>query len=528
VTEVTTTTAGGWQAAFRTDPGRLRANNEDVPLVDPDRGVYGVIDGVGGHQAGEVAAAIAGDVILQRLSRPLGTPGERVREAIAIANNEIFKRAEDSPDLFGMTCVVTLAIVNDGMVTIGHVGDTRLYKLRPGGMRKLTRDHSPIGEREDAAEITEAEAMRHPRRNEVFRDVGSQYRDKDEDEYVDVIQEPLEKDSALLLCTDGLTDMVPSTTVEGIIRRHAGSPDAVADALVAAANDAGGRDNVTVVYVEGPDFAARLQQAAAGEQPAPQGATGAGMARAIGRSRTTWFALGMLVGVLGALALMWQLATIEGQGPRVLSIEPVTAGSPQTVAATMLQARPGDRISLEPGVYTERVVVADGVSLVARIPGSVTFARARGATGEWIAITTLGERSGRISGIRIESTPDLPIDVGVRVHGEGRTIDATEFAGPMRSGVEVMPDAALSLHGCQFAVAGAALTVRERAEAGATANAILRSGRVVNPPIVRADGATVTLKRNVFTGFTDIIKGASASERKAIEESNTLVTPESR
>src|SRR5262249_14161734 len=193
--------------------GRVRTNNEDLALVDRDRGVYGVIDGVGGHVAGELAAAIAGDVITQRLSRPLGTPPERVREAIAIANNEIFKRAESSPDLHGMTCVVTLALVSDSGIPVGHVGDSRLYKLDAGGIRKITHDHSPVGEREDAGEIGEQDAMRHPRRHEVFRDVGSAHRDKDEEDYVEVIEEPLDRESAFLVCSDGLTDMVPSTVI---------------------------------------------------------------------------------------------------------------------------------------------------------------------------------------------------------------------------------------------------------------------------------------------------------------------------
>ncbi|MBA2354967.1 MAG: serine/threonine-protein phosphatase, partial [Acidobacteria bacterium] len=255
------TIAAPLSAASRTDPGRVRANNEDLPVLDADRGVFGVIDGVGGQAAGELAAAIARDVILQRLARPLGTPAERVREAIAIANNEIFRRASTAPDLTGMTCVVTLAVVADGRLTIGHVGDSRLYKIRPAGLRKLTHDHSPVGEREDAHEIDELEAMRHPRRHEVFRDVGSALRDKDEDDYVEVIEDVLDDDAALLVCSDGLTDMVPVATIERLVREHAGDPDAVAVALVAAANEAGGRDNVTVVYAEAPGFASALRRA---------------------------------------------------------------------------------------------------------------------------------------------------------------------------------------------------------------------------------------------------------------------------
>src|SRR5687767_4253083 len=259
VSEVTRSASELLRGAACTDPGRVRTNNEDLPIIDAARGIFGVIDGVGGEAGGEVAAATAQDVIMQRLARPVGTAADRVREAIAIANNEIFKRAQEDDRLRGMACVITLAIVADGRVTVGHVGDTRLYKIRHDGIRKLTRDHSPVGEREDAGELGEVDAMRHPRRNEVFRDVGSTYRDKDEQEFVDIIEEPLERDSALLVCSDGLSDMLPSPTIAHIVRQHAGDPARVVEALVAAANDAGGKDNVTVVYAEGPQFAASVR-----------------------------------------------------------------------------------------------------------------------------------------------------------------------------------------------------------------------------------------------------------------------------
>src|SRR5262245_10932895 len=255
MSDVGVSPAATLEAAWRSDPGRVRTNNEDVPLVDPYRGVYAVIDGVGGHAAGEVAAEIARSVIVQRLARPLGTPAERVREAITIANNTIFQHASENPALRGMTCVVTLALVADHRLTVGHVGDTRLYLLNGRGIRKVTHDHSPVGEREDAHELSELQAMRHPRRNEVFRDVGSEYRDKDDAGFVEVIEEPFDSDSAILLCSDGLTDMVPSATIEQLVRERAGRPEEVAEALVEAANDAGGADNITVVYAEAPGFA---------------------------------------------------------------------------------------------------------------------------------------------------------------------------------------------------------------------------------------------------------------------------------
>ena len=115
-----------------------------------------------------------------RLERETGTVEDRVREAIALANNEIHRLASLRAEWQGMACVLTVAVVANGDVVVGHVGDTRLYKLRAGRIEKLTRDHSPVGEREDAGELTEREAMQHPRRNEVYRDVGSELHDPDD------------------------------------------------------------------------------------------------------------------------------------------------------------------------------------------------------------------------------------------------------------------------------------------------------------------------------------------------------------
>ncbi len=219
-------------AAAASDRGRLRTGNEDRHYVDVDRGVFLVVDGVGGHAAGEVAAAIAVDVITQRLERPIGTPAQRVREAIALANNEILRQAERSPAHAGMTCVLTLALLTEDQLTIGHVGDSRLYKLTRDGLRKLTHDHSPIGEREDAQEISEADAMKHPRRSEVFRDVGSAFHEPDDPDFIELVDATFEPDAALLLCSDGLSDMISSAVILRTVRaagRRSGSSRPVAD-----------------------------------------------------------------------------------------------------------------------------------------------------------------------------------------------------------------------------------------------------------------------------------------------------------
>src|SRR4051795_5307495 len=245
----------GLLAAGATDSGLQREINEDRYHYDPVRGVFIVVDGVGGQAAGEKAAETALATIRTRLERETGPVADRVRESIALANDEIYRLASLQPQWKGMACVVTVAVVTNGDMILGHVGDSRLYKLRGGRIEKLTRDHSPVGEREDAGELSELDAMQHPRRNEVYRDVGSERHAPDDSQFIDVFRQPFETDAALLLCSDGLTDLITSAAIAGIVSDFAGHPFEIVRALIEAANAAGGKDNVTVVYAEGPRFA---------------------------------------------------------------------------------------------------------------------------------------------------------------------------------------------------------------------------------------------------------------------------------
>src|SRR6516162_10743518 len=198
------TTAAG------SDPGRVRQNNEDAFHSDPDRGIFLVVDGIGGHAAGEHAATIAVERVRARLERQTGTAEQRMREAITMANNEILHAARSNPEWTGMACVLTLVLLDNGSAVVGHVGDSRLYLIRRGEIRKITHDHSPIGEREDNRELSETEAMRHPRRNEVFRDVGSEEHSPDDPDFIELQRLAFDSDTALLLCSDGLSDQVGS------------------------------------------------------------------------------------------------------------------------------------------------------------------------------------------------------------------------------------------------------------------------------------------------------------------------------
>ena len=245
-----------WRSAAATDTGLLRESNEDRCWMDAGRGVFLVVDGVGGQAAGAVAAETAVGAIRESIFLN-GTAEERVRRAIAEANRRIYERAQREEDCRGMACVLTLAVLEDDRITVGHVGDSRFYLIWNGAIRKLTRDHSPVGEDEDAGALTETEAMLHPRRNEVFRDVGSRPRSADDDDFIEIRRCRFHADAAFLLCSDGLTDHLTATQVREIAERYDGDAECVAASLVEAANAAGGRDNITALFVAGAEFRAR-------------------------------------------------------------------------------------------------------------------------------------------------------------------------------------------------------------------------------------------------------------------------------
>jgi len=243
-----------WRSGAATDPGRVRAENQDRIYIDDERGVFLVVDGLGGHAAGEKAAETACQVIQAQLERNNGDLRDGIRSAIAAANNRICDLAEENEDWRGMACVLTLAVMLDDKVMVGHVGDSRLYLIWNGAVRKLTSDHSPVGEREDRGELTETEAMMHPRRHEVFRDVGSRRHDPEDEEFIELKEFLLKKDAAILLCSDGLSDQVTSGEIGSIIECYDGDPEKTARELVEAANRAGGSDNVTAIFVAGSEF----------------------------------------------------------------------------------------------------------------------------------------------------------------------------------------------------------------------------------------------------------------------------------
>jgi serine/threonine protein phosphatase PrpC len=296
-----------WRSGVASDTGLVRASNEDRYWIDDENGIFLVVDGVGGHAGGETAAETAVEAIREELgatSDAEGGPEARVRRAIAAANNRIFAAAQDSGELRGMACVLTLALVDAGEMVIGHVGDSRLYLIWNGSIRKLTPDHSPVGEGEDAGELSEEEAMLHPRRNEVFRDVGTRPHSADDDGFIDIRRCHFKPEAAFLLCSDGLSDVLPSTAIRDVIERYQGDAGAVARELVDAANDAGGKDNITAVFVAGSEYRGRRREAR--ERHAitrMRPAAADGPPRRFFTGRLAFLFYGVLLGLLLAAAL---------------------------------------------------------------------------------------------------------------------------------------------------------------------------------------------------------------------------------
>ncbi len=509
------TTASGLRGAAASDPGRVRTNNEDLPIVDLSRGVFGVIDGVGGEAGGEVAAATAREVMLQRLARPSGTSAERVREAIAIANNEIYRRAQADESLKGMACVATVAILMEGRLTVGHVGDTRLYVIDRNGLRKVTRDHSPVGEREDAGELAEREAMRHPRRNEVFRDIGSAARDKDEAEFVDIIEEPFGRDGAFLICSDGLSDMVTADTMFEIVKRHAGAPDEVASALIDAANAAGGKDNVTAVYVEGPAFARALRHS---------GASGGQGAATAGRRRLVWLAAGVILGIAGALSLTYFADRMQARPPQTLVVGLEDAAPYRTITAAMSAAKPGDTVSVEPGEYLEAVVVGDGVDLVARQPGTVVIKRPATLDPSVPAIAVGGTRGSRLSGLHVTPAVSAANLTAISVASGATTLEMIEITGAFSRGLAVLPEGGVAVTHSRISVAGTAAALADQSQATFTNTVFLRASPSADPGITVGPATQLTMQGNVFSGFDpQILRGVPEARRREILQHNIVM-----
>jgi parallel beta-helix repeat protein len=274
--------------------------------------------------------------------------------------------------------------------------------------------------------------MRHPRRNEVFRDVGSEEHEPDDPGFIEITRIAFEPDSALLLSTDGLSDQVTSTEIRAAVERNAGRPEAAVDELIEAANRAGGKDNVTVVVVEGEQFTAPETTS-----PEPH------RRRGLPGSRLAWFALGLIAALAGA----WFSRPLWVPPPVTIAPRVLTAGNGgrfATIAAALAEARPGDTIEVAGGEYREQVRLKDGVSLRSRPPREAILRAAAMSTGP--AVVADAVKGARITGFRILADPQIPLSAGIVLDNSEVEVDDNEISGA-GIGIEIRGSAGPVLRG---------------------------------------------------------------------------------
>ena len=229
----------------KTDKGLVRSNNEDIFLIKSELYFCLVADGMGGAAAGEVASAIFAESALKVFSNLKKQSSKElnllVQETFQTANTEILRHIRQNPNHSGMGCTAELLAFYDRGFVAGHMGDSRIYRLRKGILKQLTKDHSFVQEQLDQGLITAAEARTHPRRNMILRAVGI-----DKHPALDILRGEILRGDLFLLCSDGLSDMVEDTLIENSL---AGSEtlEKKVIGLIDSAKTAGGRDNITVV-----------------------------------------------------------------------------------------------------------------------------------------------------------------------------------------------------------------------------------------------------------------------------------------
>jgi PPM family protein phosphatase len=219
-------------------PGRRRRQNEDAFVVAPP--LFAVADGMGGAKAGEIASQLAAAAVREE-------EGERadVGELIREANRRVWERARDDAAAAGMGTTMTVALAADDHVTIGHVGDSRAYRLREGVLEQLTEDHSLVAELVRSGRLSPEEAESHPQRSVITRALGTAA-----DVDVDTLTVDSQPGDVFMLCSDGLTTMVEDERIVDVVDDNRDDLERAAKQLIADANRSGGEDNVTVVFFE--------------------------------------------------------------------------------------------------------------------------------------------------------------------------------------------------------------------------------------------------------------------------------------
>jgi len=400
-----------------TDTGKQRKNNEDTFIAESTANskfiIACVIDGVGGYSGGEVAAELARESILRRLNKPSGEIIPMIIDCFKLANDRILQEKQNSKEHNNMACVSTLAIadIEHNQFYYAHIGDTRLYLVRDQSLVKLSHDQSFVGFLEDSGRLSEAEAMNHPKRNEINKALGLDMEPGKENDYIETGQSPFLPGDMLLLCSDGLTDMLDSAKIRAIVTANSTLKEKCQN-LIEAANNNGGKDNITVVLVQNnkaqvqydvkkkvspakKNYETIINAVKPTEQfplKRNQPATG------VKSNRLTIVILSVLIIVLLAVTVGQYLQNQNGstQAQTQQVAVPVIAKKPANKQEIKLQYTidhlPGHTLILSDTAYTSPVLISQAIrinkdSLLIKVSGKIVLQCDSGYTGEAVRLS---------------------------------------------------------------------------------------------------------------------------------------------
>lgn len=240
------------QWALKSETGRVRPHNEDSVFIHAPSEqlvIVAVADGMGGHRAGDVASQLAVQVVKEQLrditvEQPVSQLRDKLQKSIEQANMRVLKKSREDEGTAGMGTTLVIAILKEDQLLIGNIGDSRAYLINEQGCKQMTRDHSLVNELIEIGEITEVEALAHPQKNILVRAVGT-----DPEVLPDIIEHKWEVDDYLLVCTDGLTNMLTDEHIHAVIRTD-NTIEWKADELIRLALEAGGVDNISLALVQ--------------------------------------------------------------------------------------------------------------------------------------------------------------------------------------------------------------------------------------------------------------------------------------
>ena len=237
----------------KTDIGKVRSMNQDSFLVsEKENGlkIYILADGMGGYKGGEIASKVAITAVykfitekFEEISKDKDSILDLLEDAIAFANSAIYEESEQDEELQDMGTTLEVLLIYKNKVYIGHIGDSRIYRIRKNNMKKITTDHSYVEKLIQDGEITREESYNHPKKNLLIKALGT-----DEEVEPDLIYTVLSKNDILIICSDGLTNMISEEEIFKIVRET--NSENVVEVLVEEANEAGGLDNITVIFID--------------------------------------------------------------------------------------------------------------------------------------------------------------------------------------------------------------------------------------------------------------------------------------